>query len=271
MKNNNRFLFGKNWKNFLKKVNSKKIKVAEESIKDYIYFENIKGKSFLDIGCGSGLFSLAAKNLGAKVFSFDYDKECVNCAKILKNKFYKNNSKWKITQGDILNNKFINSIEKFDIVYSWGVLHHTGNLWQALENTSKLVKNEGIIFISLYNNQGFYSKIWSKIKKTYNNSNFLVKLSLITFFYIFFHLRSFIIMLFKTIFFKTKVENNKDISRGMDWITDLIDWIGGYPFEVSTPDEIFEFFHNKGFILKKLKTCRNGHGCNEFVFKKANK
>jgi 2-polyprenyl-6-hydroxyphenyl methylase/3-demethylubiquinone-9 3-methyltransferase len=49
---------------------------------------------------------------------------------------------------------------------------------------------------------------------------------------------------------------------------DVVDWVGGYPFEVARPEEIFEFFKSKGLVLGKFKTCGGGHGCNEFVFEK---
>jgi len=79
-----KFEFGKNWENFLKIIDEKRIKEAENSLKKLLNLENLKGKSFLDAGCGSGLFSLAAKNLGAEVYSFDFDENAVNCTGKLK-------------------------------------------------------------------------------------------------------------------------------------------------------------------------------------------
>ncbi len=54
--------------------------------------------------------------------------------------------------------------------------------------------------------------------------------------------------------------------RGMSRVTDWLDWLGGYPFEVSKPEEIFEFYQQKGFSLAQLKTCGGGLGNNEYVF-----
>jgi 2-polyprenyl-6-hydroxyphenyl methylase/3-demethylubiquinone-9 3-methyltransferase len=54
--------------------------------------------------------------------------------------------------------------------------------------------------------------------------------------------------------------------RGMSAWHDVIDWVGGYPFQVSKPEEVFNFFRKEGFYLNKLKTCAGGHGCNEYVF-----
>lgn len=145
----NSFKFGKNWKNFLSSLNNNKIKEAENSLKEMFEVNDLKNKTFLDAGSGSGLFSLAAKNLGAKVVSFDIDKESVFCSLDLKSKFYKKDNNWKVLQGSILDKKFINLLGKFDYVYSWGVLHHTGNLKQSLEMISNLVKKK-VKFLFLF-------------------------------------------------------------------------------------------------------------------------
>jgi 2-polyprenyl-6-hydroxyphenyl methylase/3-demethylubiquinone-9 3-methyltransferase len=107
--------------------------------------EDFQGKSFLDIGSGSGLFSLAARRLGAKVHSFDYDPQSVSCTKELKQRYFPNDSDWTIGQGSVLDVDYIKSLGKFDIVYSWGVLHHTGALWQALDNASLPVVDRGTL------------------------------------------------------------------------------------------------------------------------------
>ena len=52
---------------------------------------------------------------------------------------------------------------------------------------------------------------------------------------------------------------------------DLIDWVGGYPFEVASPEEVFRRIHPLGFELRHLKTCGGGLGCNEYVFEQAAK
>jgi 2-polyprenyl-6-hydroxyphenyl methylase/3-demethylubiquinone-9 3-methyltransferase len=56
--------------------------------------------------------------------------------------------------------------------------------------------------------------------------------------------------------------------RGMNRWRDFVDWVGGYPYEVAKPEEIFDFYRGKGFSLTKLKCGGVGLGCNEFVLRK---
>jgi 2-polyprenyl-6-hydroxyphenyl methylase/3-demethylubiquinone-9 3-methyltransferase len=146
-----RFAFGKNWRRFLGLVNEGQIAAAELSLKQMLNLDNLKGKTFLDAGSGSGLFSLAARHLGAKVFSFDYDPDSVACTLELKRKFCSADQDWCIEPGSALDRSFLNGLGNFDVVYSWGVLHHTGDMWNALENMSSLVKPGGKLFIAIYN------------------------------------------------------------------------------------------------------------------------
>ena len=114
-----RFQFGRNWKRFLTNLNEERIKEAECSLKRMLEVKNLIGKTFLDVGSGSGLFSLAAKNLGADVVSFDYDEASVWCTSELKNRYYKSDGTWKVIHGSILDIKFLETLGKFDYVYSW--------------------------------------------------------------------------------------------------------------------------------------------------------
>lgn len=162
-----RFAFGDNWAQFLKVLDEQRIKEAVESLKNKLEVKDLNGKSFLDIGSGSGLFSLAAKRLGAKVFSFDYDHQSVACTAELKKRYFDNDKDWIVELGSVLDTEYLASLGKFDIVYSWGVLHHTGNMWAAIANVQANVANNGRLFIALYNNQGRASKFWLIIKKIY--------------------------------------------------------------------------------------------------------
>ena len=263
VKSGQRFEFGKNWRDFSRHLNSERIGESEQSL---IYFlGDLKGKTFADIGSGSGLFSLAARNLGAKVFSIDFDPSSVFCTESLRDKFYPSDTEWKIVHASVLDKEFIKAQGKFDIVYSWGVLHHTGKMWDALNNIDHLVSPNGILFVSLYNHEAFFSNYWTIIKKLYNwNSlgKIFVSLTHIPYFYT----RTIIKSVIK---YRNPFEEFKKYKkqRGMNVWHDWLDWLGGYPFETSTPEQIVDFYTSKNYSLKKIKTT-NSLGCNEFVFKR---
>ncbi len=163
------FAFGKNWERLVKKYyNEERLKVAEDSFRDFLGLD-LAGKTFLDVGSGSGLYSLAAYKLGAEVISFDVDGDAVWCTQYLKEKAGKPNN-WTIYQGSILDKEFLNTLPKVDIVYSYGVLHHTGKMWEALANIKALVKDDGYLCVAIYNKvYGFFggSRTWEIKKQIY--------------------------------------------------------------------------------------------------------
>lgn len=261
-----RFEFGKNWEKFLSVLNDERIKEAEDSLKSMLGYDNLAGKSFLDIGSGSGLFSLVARKLGANVYSFDYDPHSVNCTRELKRRYFKGDSEWTITQGSILEKEYLMSLPKFDIVYSWGVLHHTGSMWQAIENALIPMAVHGEIFIALYNDQGSKSVYWTNVKKLYNKG-FLGRAAVLSAF-----IPRYIILPFvkDLVLFTNPIKRYTEYKkhRGMSKFYDFLDWWGGLPFEVASIEEVFQYFLAKGFYLKQIRTVNGGSGCNEFVFKK---
>lgn len=258
-----RFEFGRNWSNFLKSLNEERIGRAEESLRKMLDVETLRGKSFLDVGSGSGLFSLAAHRLGARVHSFDYDPASFASTAELQKRYYPGDGEWRVEQGSVLDKIYLDSLGQFDIVYSWGVLHHTGAMWEALENVVPLVKPGGTLFIAIYNDQGKRSRQWRSVKKAYNflpaRLRFLVLWP------------AFLQLWWKRLLKDALVGRplqsfrNYKALRGMSLWHDVVDWVGGYPFEVAKPEEILDLYSGNGFRLARLTTQAGDLGCNEYV------
>jgi len=260
-----RFEFGKNWGLFLENLTNEGIHRAEESLREMLGGDSLDGKTFLDIGSGSGLFSLAARRLGAKVHSLDYDPQSVACTLELRRR-YSDPSEWTVEQASVLDDRHMASLGEFDVVYSWGVLHHTGSMWQAIHNAALTVKPGGLFFIAIYNDQGRKSRQWLAVKKAYNGLppglRFLVLWP------------AFVQLWWKRLFKDALVGKplrsfrEYKALRGMSLWHDVVDWVGGYPFEVAKPEEIFDFCRSRGFQLVRMTTQAGNLGCNEFVFVK---
>ncbi len=149
-----RFEFGKNWKSFLAALDEQRIETAIDSLRDLLETDSLQGSRFFDLGCGSGLFSLAAHRLGAKVVSIDFDDHSVDCTKELKSRYGSESPDWVISQGSVLDQPMLESLGQADIVYSWGVLHHTGQMDRAVKLAAQRTKAGGLFCIAIYNDQG---------------------------------------------------------------------------------------------------------------------
>jgi len=263
-----RFEFGRNWKRFLAILNEERILEAVRSLKTMLGAETLAGKTFLDVGSGSGLFSLAARKLGAIVKSFDYDPQAVECTRELKRRYYPDDPQWTIEEGSALDAGYVSKLGEFDFVYSWGVLHHTGDMWNALKNICIPVASGGTLFIAIYNRQPFLSAYWLAVKKFYNLSPRPVKTVMELVFYVYFSAVMFTADILRL---RNPMIRQRGLNqRGMSIFTNVVDWIGGLPFEVASPEEIFRFFRDRGFELCDMVTCAGKHGCNEYVFTKKN-
>jgi 2-polyprenyl-3-methyl-5-hydroxy-6-metoxy-1,4-benzoquinol methylase len=261
-----RFEFGGNWQRFLKVVNERHIGQAEESLKRMLDVETLAGQRFLDIGSGSGLFSLGARRLGAVVYSFDFDPDSVACTMELKRRYSPDDPDWTISEGSVLDVPYLESLGVFDVVYAWGVLHHTGQLWRALENTLLPVRPDGTLFIAIYNDRGAESRRWRAIKRLYGRLpralQPLLAVATVLPYEVKAGIRS-LLMLRPGEYIRSWT--CYDVNRGMNHWRDIVDWVGGYPYEVATPEQVIRFCESRGFVLRSLKRTA-GLGNNEFVF-----
>lgn len=262
-----RFAFGENWWKFLRTVDGERIAQAESSLREMLGAANLEGRTFIDVGCGSGLFSLAAMRLGAaRVVSFDYDDRSVACCRALKERFFPNLGRWTIERGDILDTAYLDGLGTHDVVYAWGVLHHTGDMWRALGHAARLVGAGGLLFVAIYRAQGWLTPLWRAIKRAYN-SGWAGRWAVTGFFCPFFAIQGAMADIARLRNpLRRYVEYKR--CRGMSRIRDWIDWIGGYPFEVASPDELFRFYKQRGFALEEMRILAEGHGCNEMVFRR---
>jgi 2-polyprenyl-3-methyl-5-hydroxy-6-metoxy-1,4-benzoquinol methylase len=275
-----RFEFGDNWRLFLSVLDDERIAAAEASLVDMLEGMDLTGRRFLDAGSGSGLFSLAARRLGAFVHSFDYDPQSVACTAELKSRYFRNDDDWVVEHGSVLDADYLATLGTFDVVYSWGVLHHTGDMWRALDNVAALVADGGKLFVSIYNDQGYFSECWRDVKRLYCDSSRPVRWMILKAVGALFVVKRAARLVAEREVLPSKLRgptrrppaayrwNRAKSGRGMSASHDLKDWVGGYPFEVAKPEAVFNACRAKGFQLIRLATCRGGLGCNQFVFQK---
>lgn len=263
--------FGENFRdNLLANFSEEQLNDAKRFIQEYLDKDSLDGLTFLDAGCGSGVFTLAAALLRAKVTSFDIDNIAIENTKTLLHE-YDLSFDVNLLKGSVLDYDFLTSLGKFDTVLCWGVAHHCGDMWRCIDYMTMLVNKGGKLHLGIYNHAdgwGFYpdgrfgpSSFWKKIKRFY------IKLPS------FFQNMIDIFATIGIIFIYTITLNNpikklkSNERRGMNWKSDLKDWLIGYPYEYARPEEVFQFMKEKGFRLEKLKT-NNGLLTNNYVFEK---
>ena len=261
------FRFGKNWAKYASKINESDIQQAAKDLVRLLGTDNLSGKCVVDIGSGSGIHSAAFYQFKPlTVDSIDYDWDSVRTTHdLLVNMGYPGQKS--VFQADILDLETFHE-KKFDVVYAWGVLHHTGNLDLALKNSASLVNKNGILAVALYRKTPF-CRFWKIEKRIYSRSPDLIQ-KIIFFIYILFLL--FYSVIRKRNFF-SYVKNYRN-NRGMNFFIDVHDWLGGYPYESISPLELRSKMKIFGFQEYRSFTHPAGigifgSGCDEFVFKKS--
>jgi SAM-dependent methyltransferase len=259
-----RFGFGSNWADYVKRhFSDERVDIAQRHLLAVLKLPDLKGRSFLDIGCGSGLHSLAALRAGATtIVSFDYDKHSVATARKL-HQMASAPPHWSIMQGSVLDDRFMADLPQTDIVYSWGVLHHTGQMWKAIENATGRLHSRSVFYIALYSSDVFTdppASYWLDVKRTYNRANILKK-----------RWMDWRYAWNNSIREDLRNRRNPLItiraykkSRGMSYWHDVRDWLGGYPMEFAGHRETEAFCRERGLELLHV---RAGEANTEYVFR----
>lgn len=263
-----RFGFGENWSEYSAHIEDQHIQNAVSGMSELLSAGDIKGKTFLDIGSGSGLHSLAALKKGAKfVTAIDLDPQSVETTRAVLNRFWSEDN-YQTEQASILEDGDILGAQ-YDIVYSWGVLHHTGGMWDAIARASSAVKDNGLFVLALYKKTPLCNA-WTFEKKIYSSLPKILRFP-IDYIYALFYCLGLLLT------GKNPVNYIKEYSskRGMLWMTDVRDWLGGYPYESVSPKEIERQMNLAGFTLEKSINDGPaavkglfGTGCGEYVFRK---
>lgn len=260
-----RFGFGANWADYIdKNFSDERVEISRCHLLGFLKLDDLKGKTFLDIGCGSGLHSLAAWRSGAEqVVSFDYDQNSVATTKKL-HELSGSPKNWVVMQGSVLDKEFMDSLPKSDIVYSWGVLHHTGSMWKAIENAAQCVHESSVFYIALYSTDVYVdppAEYWLKIKREYNFANPVKKVWMEWSYAWRDSIRGCLVR------GKSPLAHMREykLSRGMSYWHDVRDWLGGYPMEFAGNKETEVFARNT--LKLELIHIKAGEGNTEFLFR----
>lgn len=259
------FAFGENWKSFLSTVDAAEIDRSDEGMRSLFPGCALVGKTFLDIGCGSGLPALSAIRLGAAhVTCIDIDRHSVEAATSLLTRMT-SSEKWSAAIKSVFQ---LSPTEDglFDVVHSWGVLHHTGNMWRAVDCASALVKPGGMLCIALYE-KTMLCPAWKIEKRIYSRGSRRLQGVIRT---LFIALNRFGARLAGNDYDEMRRRYTEE-NRGMDWEHDLHDWLGGYPYESASMAEVEDHLRRLGFrVLHRTGLGRTRHGlwgsgCAEYV------
>jgi 2-polyprenyl-6-hydroxyphenyl methylase/3-demethylubiquinone-9 3-methyltransferase len=254
------FSFGENWLKYLDEMPAEAIERHAAYVADWLG-SDLSGLRILDIGCGQGLFSLTAHRFGANVVAFDADPASVAATARLR-AFDGDPPNWEVLRGSILDPEFVSRLGVFHVVASWGVLHHTGRLWEALDAAASRVAPGGLLFIALYHRtpqsgrslrtKKLYSWLPGPGKSVFRAAYASGKIA-------------------KHLVVRRSLRQFRDYSleRGMTWRRDVEDWLGGLPYEVSSPGEVLERLRPKRFTLERLKDGVGEGGNDVYLLRKA--
>lgn len=261
------YKFGENWRDFSSEINTARVEAAKEGLVKLFGKDGLKGKTFLDIGCGSGLSSLAAILLGAKkVVSIDIDEVSVATTLGLL-QHYKVMDKAQVETLSVFEmHKRFAKDGKFDVVYSWGVLHHTGNMQESMRLAKGVVKPGGLLMLALYNKTTMCS-FWTLEKRVYVTVPLFIK-RILEFVFLIVHSMDLIIKR-RNIF---RFYRNYQTRRGMSFIHDVRDWLGGYPYQSISAKEFDQWSNEQGLeVVNSMCLPPSlgllGSGCHEYVFR----
>jgi 2-polyprenyl-6-hydroxyphenyl methylase/3-demethylubiquinone-9 3-methyltransferase len=257
------FDFGANWQRYARDVDDDAIEAAVAALADLL--GDLRGRTVLDLGCGSGIHGLAALRLGCRhLTAVDVNPKSVATARGLVAAHHAGDNH-SIAQADVFD---FEPQRTFDVVYSWGVLHHTGDMWRAVRRAAAWVAPSGLLCIALYRKTPFCG-FWKIVKRLYTASNRPVRGAIFGLYIVLYGLR----LLFTGRNPVTWIRD-RETERGMKWYTDKIDWLGGYPYESAAPDDVVAFVEALGFECVAVRNGERllglfGSGCAEYVFRRA--
>ena len=263
-----RFAFGANWESFVRtSYTPLRRAAARQDLLSFLGVERLDGLSFLDIGSGSGLHSLAAFDAGAaRIHSFDYDPLSVSTTLHLR-RLAGDPPHWHAEQGDVLDDAYLGGLGTFDVVYSWGVLHHTGAIWTAVDNAAALVKPGGLFFVALYSSNVATpsTAFWLDVKRRYNAADAAGKRRMEWWYIWRFGLgRNPLLYPIRLPLLLRQVYDRRR-KRGMSYMADVRDWLGGWPMEYADDQEVVDrLAAQHGQTLLNVAT---GEACTQFLFR----
>jgi SAM-dependent methyltransferase len=251
------FTFGENWLAYSRTLDAPRLESATRSVAELLGAPDLRGRTVVDVGAGSGLFSLAALKLGAeRVVALDRDRNCLKAIEQNAGRYLSaaERARLNVLEADVLDAGRLPH-ERFDVVYAWGSLHHTGAMWRAVGNVAALCGPQGTFALALYNRTWFTPQ-WHAIKRAYHAAPAPVRVGMVA-----------ALAAPRYALRLVRGRHPSRVERGMSVWYDSIDWLGGLPYEAATCDEVAERLAGLGFSAVRVRATRR-HGCNEFVFRR---